>query len=373
MNLINMAVDIFSVLVLLILEYVQLKKGKKDEVVRKFSNCLYWVLISLLADIGNCVYRDFFPNRLDTVLFRMFQAVTYAGAFPVGATLFRYYGVIAGVKDGIKNKVITFFQITLYIMGILFFVLGFTNQIFVVQDNRPVPGPAYSYSSLVYLLMLVAGIIVLVMIRSMVDKTVFSSLRLGLIFMTVSALMSAINIDAGFAYPTFALALLIMYVCIQSALIQLSQVKTSQMALNQAKEVNKLLQKSYQELEENHRSIDAISSMFSSVYQLDLVNNTYKELTSNSKIRSLVDAGDINTPLQQRIWYVMTELSGESNKDAALAFTNLFSLEERMKGRNYISLDIKSDLEDDWRFIFIRVGKSTEHLTQAIYAAQKLE
>lgn len=89
-------------------------------------------------------------------------------------------------------------------------------------------------------------------------------------------------------------------------------------------------------LSENQRIINAISSIYNSIYILDLEADTYRELKTNYALHRFVgNSGHSSSVLPA----IMRTFSTAEYMDYILDFTNLDTLQDRLADKNYIEAD----------------------------------
>lgn len=373
MNLAVTSVNIFCIFILLIIGYAQYRHKERSRSEKLFDWCIIICLVDLVSAVFLYVASYYHVNLMYRGLYKFFVALSFSGIFIFLATLYDYYASISDVKRALYVRTLRVCRIVLYSFATLIFIITVADQLKLDPVNMSVEGSAQLIYSIALVLSSLVAALTFVIIWRHVDKS-FLRAFLGSMVLMMAVSIVIINFpNANFLFASFTLTLLILYVIVQTGQIKLSQIETTQNALEQVKESNVLLEKSYRELEEHHRNIDAVANMYSTMHYIDLVDKTYKEIICGNHIRELVEGGAEDRTIQERLWSTMVAISGRAYKDKAIEFVNLDTLEERLKGRKYILTEIENYKGTRWKFLFVRVGKTTDSLSAVIYASQILE
>lgn len=365
--------DIFSLLILMVIMYAQFKKKQITRSVKYFNVCL---AMCMLADIGDIVYfsMDYFaPQYRGSWGYMLALAVTYGVSFSFTACLYKYCVDISTLEDGFAGHTLRVSRVILHCLALSIFVSCLCGQLIDASGAKNADGPAYVLYELASIATFVVAVISLIIIWKRIQISIFRVIVIGVVIMGIIGAFSYFSVGINLFYPVFSLVMLLLYILVQNEQVNLSQIETTRKALERANEANALLEQSYEKLAEQHKHIDALASMYLTMHYVNFEEQTYKEIFCIDRIRGLVEFGDESRTMQERLWSTMMDVARNDYKDKAIAFTNLSNLSERMAGKSYISLDIKNYMNDSWRFLFIRVGKTDEPVNEVIYASQFVE
>ncbi len=89
-----------------------------------------------------------------------------------------------------------------------------------------------------------------------------------------------------------------------------------------------------------HDRIDAISSIYLVMFEIDVINDTFREFKSKSYVNSLIDFSK-KTNCQEQINNVMTNLANDETRPAIMDFINFSTLNERLAHKNTITQEFQ--------------------------------
>ncbi len=105
-----------------------------------------------------------------------------------------------------------------------------------------------------------------------------------------------------------------------------------------------------------HERIDAISSIYLVMFEIDIINDTFTEFKSKSYVNNLIDFSK-KTNCQEQINNVMKNLANDETRPAILDFINFKTLNERLAHKNTITEEFQGTVNKKiWaraRFIVI--------------------
>lgn len=364
--------EIFSAIILLFLIVLQLRNHTNNRKDRAFNWCIWICLFLIVMDSSTYVICDYFPNLFNSTFYRIASAFAYSNEFIYTAFLFKYYSVAGNITEGKKYRINGIFRIWVYIITAVVMISFLTGDLVTETLDSAVEGPFYPIFRVAMISLWVLAAAVLLSFRRELGIKLFTAFSVSLIIQTIFAVLGIIMVDVDFSCAVFALTLLVLYVLAQNERVDYSRIAQTERALEELKQTNALLEKSYARLEEDTRNIEAIAGMYYTMYRANIETGEYYEISTVNRIHEII-VSDPDGTLQERFWSVMMAVARADYKDEALRFTNFTTLEERMKGKAFISLDIRNRASELWRFTFIRVGKKTEPLVNIIYTSQKVE
>lgn len=87
-----------------------------------------------------------------------------------------------------------------------------------------------------------------------------------------------------------------------------------------------------------NQQLESMSHIYASMYDINLVNNTFSEISNSSKdISSMV--GDSSENAKEKLYSIMEILSSERSRKELLEFINLDTIEERLANSNTVTLE----------------------------------
>jgi len=366
------AVEIFCMIVLFILLYSHLFSKVKEARDVTFTLCIVSCIIANLIDCLSYVVTDYYPQYISSIGYSLLLAASYAMAFVHCFFVFKYIEIVAQIKKGVVQNVLKCFRVVLLLFAaVIFFEVS--SGYFVV-DSADGLSEGYMYQvyvvmQIIHLTMLVT---MLVLVKKKIEKDIFRAICFGSAASIVTNVLGLLSFGEDLVYPAYALILLILHLLVQEKRVNLSQVEKAQDALKRAEQMNEMLQSANAKLEEESKNLEAVASMYKSMYMIDIPNDRYSEIVSTYREKRFINEKD-NKPAQETIWHVMVNVSRVDYEDCTLSFTNISTLEERMRGKKVIYLDMVNNIGQNWRCQFIRIGKIEEELTKVLYTTQLLD
>lgn len=365
--------EIISTAVLLILGYTEIHHYDRDEASWCFLSCVCLCLFGTLADMTSYIIADYFPKYAGGGIYNISIALSYAFAYCYFALLFRHYVLLSDLKEGKLYRALAFIRYVLYLIAVISLsaMLTVKDSIFDVYNFFMGAGNVVNIGVLA--LIIVIAVIYVIALKNHLEKSVYRSIWTAFLFIILNAFIIGPILEIDISYSVYAIALLLIHTLMRDSMVKLSQVEATKTALKQYENINEMLQTSYKNMEEEHKNLEAVAALFNAMYLVDLDESTYKEISGNDRIRGLIDEASNSKSMQELLWNVMLGVIRNDYKDSALAFTNLFDIKKRMKGKSYIAIDVMNQMNTTWRLMFIRVGKKSEELSKILFVTQPLE
>ncbi len=115
----------------------------------------------------------------------------------------------------------------------------------------------------------------------------------------------------------------------------------------------------------------ALSSIYTGVFFIDLINDTYDIISALKFIRFILDG---ITSAQGAINYAIQKTASQDDLSDVLSFVNLHDLSRRMKSERCLNINYKGTISGWVRGSFIEVERDIEGtLTQVLYAYQVID
>ncbi len=115
----------------------------------------------------------------------------------------------------------------------------------------------------------------------------------------------------------------------------------------------------------------ALSSIYTGVFLIDLINDTYDIISALKFIRFILDG---ITSAQGAINYAIQKTASQDEVSDVLSFVNLCDLSRRMKSERCLNIDYKGIISGWVRGSFIEVERDSEGtLTQVLYVYQVID
>lgn len=115
-----------------------------------------------------------------------------------------------------------------------------------------------------------------------------------------------------------------------------------------------------------------VSSVYQSMHMIDMVNLTFSEFGAKVEIRNYIEKHS-RASLQDLFWGVMSVRISDAYMKDITDFTDLSTLELRMKDKKSIDIEV-INIDNEWyRFTFFRVGDVTSKLEKVIFTSQDID
>ena len=127
----------------------------------------------------------------------------------------------------------------------------------------------------------------------------------------------------------------------------------------------------YHRAEENKKlgqRIVALADIYVTTVRIDLKKDTIEIIRGNEYIRNLV--GTDYTRFSERIGDFAERMTAEQSRDIVKEFLDLSTLEERMKGTQYLTCEF---MDDRNRWIRMRLIKTTDRLNELIWTFESID
>ena len=116
-------------------------------------------------------------------------------------------------------------------------------------------------------------------------------------------------------------------------------------------------------------TLDALSEVYVSLHIFDLYEDKLYSVKTNKFIDMWSENYDTN---QEKLYNVMKNISSEEHLDIVTEFTDLSTLEERMKGKKVITAVFNGKVNGWCKARFIKVD-SSEKLRYVLYAVECID
>lgn len=122
-----------------------------------------------------------------------------------------------------------------------------------------------------------------------------------------------------------------------------------------------------------NRQLESMSHVYVSMYDINLVTNTFSEISNTSeKIAKMI--GDSGDNAKQKLYSVMEDISSEQSKKDLLEFIDLDTLEERLGDSNTITIEYKN-IRDRWcrgRFV-VAERDNNDKIIRVLWLVEKID
>ncbi|MDE6024758.1 MAG: sensor domain-containing diguanylate cyclase [Lachnospiraceae bacterium] len=119
------------------------------------------------------------------------------------------------------------------------------------------------------------------------------------------------------------------------------------------------------------KMVEALAGIYVSMHVVNIQENTLREFQSNANVRKFVNKEE---HADRQIRHMAMELTDPDYVEEAMEFTDIHTLNERMKGVNIISNEVLAKSGHWCRAHFILVSRDdTGNLTQVIYAIRYID
>lgn len=359
-------VDIFSALYLGIAFVGLISQPSKT----RSSNALAWCcgvnILALLVEAHN--FSKPFGILPDGVIF-VLTLITYFISSVLLILFYNYCFRYVSEKTSINKWLYYVPMIILMVLIIIVLVLGFTGQIFVIENGTFIETGGYPLWITLVETVLVIYLPILAIYKRR-ELGMKSMLLLGLFgIIPLITLFFYLNGYADFTFAATALEFIIVYILLQNSFFFEKKIELEEQ-LSEIRNLNNLI-------ETRVDIIKSIGKIFFSTYYIDLVNDTYEELSSTDKIR-----GTIRTigEAQAALNLMCKELILPEFYDVAHEFVDLSTLDERLKDKNFVTCEYKG-ITSGWSQIYFIAGDRDENgkllhvfsATQIIHAEKERE
>lgn len=159
-----------------------------------------------------------------------------------------------------------------------------------------------------------------------------------------------------------SLSLLLLFMFIQNDRINFGNIEKVYKTLQS-------LENSYSVLEEQKSRVEAVASIFHTMYTLDFENQTIESHGNTSSTIDNLVRENKSMDIQNTINAVMTKVTHPEYLKKALEFVNLSKLEDRMKDKTFITWEGINYHSNWWRFMFIRIGAKNTPLKKVLFTS----
>jgi len=362
------AVEIIIAFILILIFIAQKNKNNLFHI-SKFEKMLLACLFFTLCDMYVYLVVSCFSTYAGNGIFRLMESLSYIGVYPVAAFTIEYFTSLAEEMSYLKKSILNGFRYILFVFTLVATILAIFKMIATDSVTGVLGEPGSLWILFMITVTTILMIVAIFIIRKEVSGRVFFGMMTSNVMLLSCAVLGSIIPEVSFGYAATGLSIFVVNTFIQTDRLNLNKVKDAKEALKDANKAHLLLTKSYEDLMNEHNTLKAIASIYTTVHLIDLENDTAIEISSDEKIHKLFyEQGDSSA--QESIWGVMIKIILPEDKDTILTFTNFSTLEERMKGKNSINTKVRNSFGYELTFTFIRVGDIWEKLSTVIYASQ---
>jgi len=195
--------------------------------------------------------------------------------------------------------------------------------------------------------------------RKFISKKDFFTLITMLVLMILGYILAMLYPDNHLTTIS-TLSLLFLFMFIQNDRINMGNIENVYRAL-------KTLEKSYAVLEEEKSRVEAVASIFHTMYTLDFENQSIQVHGNTSYTIDKLVREYKSMDIQNTLNAVMTKVTSADYLKNALDFVDLSQLETRMKDKTFITWEGINYHNNWWRFMFIRVGAVNTPLKKVLF------
>lgn len=328
-----------------------------------------WVLFFCIQDsVWGLCESNVFKN--DTIFF-ISSSVFHIST--VLTTFFWLKYVLDYLGDGVRNKRLFLLLDGVVILCelVLVIVNYFETTLFKIVDGRYITGFLRPLTFLnQYIVYLTIGIATLFHIikKGIEDRSHFKSVFIFTLAPILLGLCQLIFPNGPFYSLGYFLGCFIIHVFVVANDREIYLSKEAK--LQRIIELNEKLEKKQVEIDEQFEILKSISGVFDYINLLDFKAGTATRFDKTSSIEESIDiVNDPHTTLNK----TTAKNISESDCDRFWEYTNLSTLEERMKNKKLITSEFRSR-EGDWiRSLYIRIGDdASKPLNQVAYAVRNI-
>lgn len=337
-----------------------LKKG--------YRSMLAWVIFFCLQDTiwGMCEAKLIESSSVFFVSSSVFHVST------VITTFFWLKYVLEYMGEKVKNKKLYLILDGIIILGefILVLVNCFKTTLFRIVDGAYKTGPLRPLTFInQYIVYLIIGIIALALMLKKETKD-SGNYRAVFLFALAPILLGLCQLlfpDAPFYSLGYFLGCFIIHIFIvaHDREVYLSEEEK----YKKIHELNKTLKQKQAEIDEQFTILKSVSGAFDYINLVDFESKTAYRFDGDSEIDRFDIVNDPHTALNKRL-----EASVMENfHDNFVEFTNLATLDKKMRGKKLISDEFKLDNGDWLSAIYIRIGeKVNAPISKVAYALRNI-
>ncbi len=351
----SVAMDVICMIVIIMLiANLMIEKSHLHRTTRLFMVLMVATLYALFFDFlvwafdGSLAYRDI--TYLYIVL-SLFMGAILAGIFVLylGSYFVGMYGITAIT---VRVRICFACNLAAFVLTV---VLAAIQQAFDIVDGHYVTGELYDYITVIPILTLIY--ITFYLIRNVKIIAVHDVIAVTgyIVTMICGALIEA-TYGIGTTYVSVTVANILIFVMLQNKLIDRER--------RQKEILSEQMASQFQVLE-------SMAGIYSFVNYVDLEGSTANRFDVSNPVKEQLDLkSDPHTSLNKSLF----EGVDEEQKDKFWEFTDLTTLDARMKNEKTVTLEFHHKDEGWVRALYIRIGDLTdEPIKRVIYAIRNID
>ncbi|MCF0144094.1 MAG: GGDEF domain-containing protein [Firmicutes bacterium] len=336
--------DIFSSIVLFILVISHVGTGtsrsKRDTY---FFGLAFTLLVGCVSDVFSYMLDVPYLPVFYQVMFYVFCALCYISEFLTSMFFVLY---VFEISDLPENRFVSFKRIVCFFCSascigffIAMLVVLFTGGSYDALEESAVLSVCSVFEILLVLLLFVS----LFIIKPHIDIKYWfaaSAIPLGLVI-NIPLLIIVPSFDIGFSIG--CMTLLITYLAIQT-----------------------------DESSRYYKTISSLTHIYKSLHLVNLAEGELIELSADDRIHR-IDIKDENKSIQMRLWHIMDVVVSQAHREILREFTDISTLEERLKGKTHINVEAINDAGEWWSFGIVRMGEIDEPLKEILFTTEYID